>query len=724
MQASSSLAASQPCLPQHLYLELSASLRGDIYLRGTTNFDNYSKVFNGDIKITSLAVVCPSDVQSVSRVILFCRKHALSLSVKAGGYGTAGWAVCGDIIMDLVRFNQIEIEPPTSSGGFTSIREMPPAGSKGKDRADPLVTDRDWTGGHRRGNARQYASSLSSQRVDDFLHPGSETSPRSRGPVGAVGPVAPFPFASRAAVPQASQGFLVSNMRGPAPGNNTTMTHVRPTSPTASRGSRVSHPTRGISTTFTSAPSPPVSRPEPSTVIDADPFGYLEEGFGNERPTIPSTSRLAQSIPNSLFANPTFLDSSQNILTYATPIHSRAFITFGAGMRQKDIDQFSAANPLEAFSLSGGRGAVPYYVPFAAHPVGSAVMLLGGFGFLGRLHGLSVDNLVEAEVVLADGRIVIASEREHPDLWWALRGAGSAFGIVTRYKAVAYPVPVVFAGNLIYRFHRATAPSLIRHFRDCVKGAPRELYANVLLTAGPAGQDSLIVIQMCYIGPKIKGNEFLQAISSWDGERCLLNEVDEKSFLHQQDSVAQVLRGRAGNKWFIRSALISSLPDDIINKTVMQFAETPAGCTWLFELAGGAITNANGSCLPKSQRAAAFNVTALHQWDIDSEDSRCVTSAEEWIFGTLAPVAIGGPLPSVSVSLNNNSEVAQSYYQFLGRQEPPSRVVACFGENWARLAQVKKTYDPANFFKNSLWPLNDKGELVPPHEHEPEHIRF
>lgn len=94
------------------------------------------------------------------------------------------------------------------------------------------------------------------------------------------------------------------------------------------------------------------------------------------------------------------------------------------------------------------------------------------------------------------------------------------------------------------RFHRATAPSLIKHFRDCVKGAPRELYANVLLTAGPAGQDSLVVIQMCYVGPKVKGQEFLQAISSWDGERCLLNEVDEKSFLHQQDSVAQVLRGK------------------------------------------------------------------------------------------------------------------------------------------------------------------------------------
>lgn len=700
MQTSISLVVPQPSLAPDLYLKLSASFRGDIYVRGNPNFANYSKMFNGDIKVTSLAVVCPSDVQDVSNVILFCRKHDLSLSVKAGGYGTAGWAVCGDIIMDLLRFNQVEIEAPTASGGFTSIQDMPPAGSTGKDKVAPLVTDHDWTGRHRRENARQYTCALASQRVEDFLHQEGDISLGSRGPVNCISSSTPFPFANRGAAPQAL-------MEGPAPDCNATVTFVHPASPIVSRGSCASHLIKGSSTAPIPPPSPPVSHPEPSSVIDADPFGYLEEGPGNEPATVPSTSQLAQSIPNSLFASPTFLDSSQNILSYATPLYSHAFITFGAGMRQKDVDQFSAANPLEAISLAGGRGAVPYYVPFAAHPVGSAVMLLGGFGFLGRLHGLSIDNLVEAEVVLADGRVVIASENEHPDLWWALRGAGSAFGIVTRYKALAYPVPVVFAGNLIYRFHRATAPSLIKHFRDCVKGAPRELYANVLLTAGPAGLDSLVVVQMCYIGPKVKGNEFLQAISSWDGERCLLNEVDEKTFHHQQDSVAQVLRGKAGNKWFIRSTLICSLPDEIINKTVVQFAETPVGCTWLFELAGGAITDTKDSCLPKSQREAAFNVTALHQWDINFKDPRCVTSAEEWIFETLAPVAIGGPLPS-----------------FLGRCESPSRVIACFGENWAKLISVKKMYDPTNFFKNSFWPLNDKGELVEPNEHEPEHIRI
>lgn len=113
---------------------------------------------------------------------------------------------------------------------------------------------------------------------------------------------------------------------------------------------------------------------------------------------------------------------------------------------------------------------------------------------MSRMYGLSVDNLVEIEMVLADGQVVIVSENEHPDLWWAIRGGGPAFGIATRYKAKAFPVPVVFAGNIIYRFHKATAPSLIKHFRDCIKGAPRELYANIILTAGPAGKDSLVVI--------------------------------------------------------------------------------------------------------------------------------------------------------------------------------------------------------------------------------------
>lgn len=129
----------------------------------------------------------------------------------------------------------------------------------------------------------------------------------------------------------------------------------------------------------------------------------------------------------------------------------------------------------------------------------------------------------------------------------------------------------------------------------------------MLLTAGPSDKGSLVVVQLCYIGSSEKGRAFLQAIASWDGEPCLLNEVSEKSFLNQQDSVAQILRGKgtqlslylpytsilirlflrtlkplAGRQWFIRSALITSLPDEVIHKTVSEFANTPVGCSKSF----------------------------------------------------------------------------------------------------------------------------------------------
>ncbi|KAG1856075.1 hypothetical protein DFJ58DRAFT_785273 [Suillus subalutaceus] len=693
-----------PSLSDVLYQELRSTVRGDTYRRGDPSFLDYSSMFNGDIKVSAMAVVCPLDAPDVSQVILFCRKHSIYASVKAGGYGTAGWAVGGDIIIDLCKITDIDIEPPAADGSFTSIRDMSLLSSKGKVKAGPPLLDRSATvasSKRRREDDDELRSyDLASATVADFLYPGGSSTPFADRP-----PVTRRRLEFAAPAVETPQMSTYPATLGSSHDPNATLLS---SNSLGSSIAMVSHPlafnlpSMDDATTAVSPPSPlPDTSSKPpscSSPLD-DPFSYLDDAPNNPVPPVASTSRLAQSMPNALFATPSFLESPTNFLTYAMPIYSHAFMTFGAGKRQKEIDQFSAANPLEAMSLAGGRGAVPYHVPSAAHPVGSAIMILGGFGFLGRLHGLSSDNLVEAEVVLADGQIVVVSHNEHPDLWWALRGAGPAFGVVTRYKARAYPVPVVFAGNLIYRFHRATAPSLIKHFRDCVKGAPRELYANVLLTAGPAGQDSLVVIQMCYVGPKIKGQEFLQAISSWDGGRCLLNEVDEKSFLHQQDSVAQVLRGKAGNKWFIRSALISSLPDDIVNKTVLQFADTPVGCTWLFELAGGALGDFEDNCF--------LTVAALHQWDIEFQDPRCVHSAEEWIAETLAPVTLGGPLPS-----------------FLGRQEPPGRVIACYGENWARLCEVKEKYDPDNFFRNSFWPLNAQGEIIEPEEHEPQHIQF
>ncbi len=221
---------------------------------------------------------------------------------------------------------------------------------------------------------------------------------------------------------------------------------------------------------------------------------------------------------------------------------------------------------------------VPYHVPVSAYPVGSTAMTTGGFGYLTRAYGLSLDNIVEVEMVLADGRIVTLNEQsktksqEEQDLWWAVRGAAPCFGIVTRLTAKAYPVPSVYSGNLIYPLNPATASSLIRHWRDCLKaGLPRNFYTNLILTAGPSKTSHVIVIQVCYLGPKSDGEALVQAISSWTGERLLLKDVEERSFLSQQDGVAKVLKGGTGRRWMVRGDLISTLTDDVIAKSVRNF---------------------------------------------------------------------------------------------------------------------------------------------------------
>jgi hypothetical protein len=158
----------------------------------------------------------------------------------------------------------------------------------------------------------------------------------------------------------------------------------------------------------------------------------------------PSSSSFSSSsmFPPTLAYTESYSNTNPNPPPYT-------IVTFGAGTHSKLLDSTTARSPYGSF-----------YVPTSAFPVGSGQFLLGGFGFLGRKHGLAMDNVVEAEVVLADGRIVWVGEHgmaagewakgEDPEeVWWGLRGAGPALGVVTRYRAKGYYVPSVYAGNFI-----------------------------------------------------------------------------------------------------------------------------------------------------------------------------------------------------------------------------------------------------------------------------------
>lgn len=150
----------------------------------------------------------------------------------------------------------------------------------------------------------------------------------------------------------------------------------------------------------------------------SDPFGYLSDTSAMPAvpplPTFDATAIIAQPFaqpPSGLFS-----PEGHYMPTRVNPLFPHAYITFGAGAKQKEIDVYSTSHPLPAMSIEGTPCFTPYHVPFSAHPVGSSVMLLGGFGFLSRLHGLSIDNLVEVEMVLADGSIVIVNETDHPGI--------------------------------------------------------------------------------------------------------------------------------------------------------------------------------------------------------------------------------------------------------------------------------------------------------------------
>jgi len=449
------------------------------------------------------------------RIVLFCNKHALSPSVKAGGYGTGGWAINGDIIIDLSRIHDIDIEPPQSGGdGYTSLRDTAQSADKGKARLGEPVLDLSGPATRKRVFEAEaehapsssippsaWVNSTASAAVASFLH-GPALQPDDSGEEPRRQATNRRRLATDGSALTVSTHSLVAEMLT-AHSNLVSSSGSGPHSSDRSAGSGTSPSTHATTlassrsprsdSSIISAPPAPFTWAEPFDLAPSrpDPFAYIDNidppMFGLSPPTPLASSAAAWGSDSALLAHPLFAGDFQSHLTRPAPPHTHAYVSFGAGARQKDVDLFTAAHPLDG-------GVVPYHVPLyvhlffgfvarqlifylslprigldsSAHPVGASVMLLGGFGFLSRLHGLSIDSLVEAEVVLADGRIVVVNEKEHEgglpvpsavlqactyeenrDLWWGLRGSGPALCIATRYKARAYPVPVVFAGNLI-----------------------------------------------------------------------------------------------------------------------------------------------------------------------------------------------------------------------------------------------------------------------------------
>jgi hypothetical protein len=311
--------------------------------------------------------------------------------VKAGGYGTAGWAINGDIIIDLSKIVEIDIEPPQEGGSFTSLRNMAPPGSKGKGKVVAPVTDAPAVNSGKRRreeDAQLRFYETASRAVANFLNG------PALGPDGIDVPrqiirrrlhVEDAPIASRSVSLETESSHdsstseastVATSPSPPAADKGPSSVSFAPADPFAYLGDTGGSMATGIPPSTSSSSSDNRLPLSSSTSSGGDPFGYLSGPAPSSNfPPPPPPTAIHSAYPHSsmfgslgsgvstLFANPSLPALPHGMVTHAEPIHPHAYVTFGAGMRQKEIDRYTAANPLEATSLSGMPTVIPYHVP-------------------------------------------------------------------------------------------------------------------------------------------------------------------------------------------------------------------------------------------------------------------------------------------------------------------------------------------------------------------------
>ena len=304
----------------------------------------------------------------------------------------------------------------------------------------------------------------------------------------------------------------------------------------------------------------------------------------------------------------------------------------------------------------------------------AGLTLGGGVGWLIRKYGMSIDNLLSAQVVTAEGKVVTASASENEDLFWALRGGGGNFGVVTSFEFQAHPVSTILGGLLLYP--RAAAVDVIRHFRDFMMTAPDELTAYAVLLHGPDGSPLVAVIP-CYCGNVGDGERVLQPLRKFGSP--ILDGIQAMPFPAMQSMLGPSFPDGNHNYW--KSTLQRELPDDAISAIVEHTnrLNSPLSVVAL-EYYGGAAGRVSNEATAFPHRELPWDILFIAQWT----DPAQTNMHREW---ARAGEELLKPF-SENAHLLSALDV-----------EAEDVVNTAFGKNLSRLAAVKQKYDPTNFFR-------------------------
>jgi FAD/FMN-containing dehydrogenase len=316
----------------------------------------------------------------------------------------------------------------------------------------------------------------------------------------------------------------------------------------------------------------------------------------------------------------------------------------------------------------------------------AGLTLGGGTGYFTRKYGLTIDSLLEADIVLADGRFVTASKDEHPDLFWAIRGGGGNFGVVTSFLFQGHPASMVYAGPIFWEA-ASDAGKVIRAYRDFLPTATEDLGAFVGLKTIPSGDP---------FPREHWGKRVVALISSFNGSA----EAGQKALAPLLDKLPPPIINWMGAmpfpaihalfdpllpkglQWYWKGDFVKSLPDEAIDVHVANAAKAPStlSLVHLYPI-DGAVHRVSRDATAWSTRDASFNMVIA---GIDP-DPRKADELKAW--GRAYWKAI------------HPYNMAGAYVNFMMDDEADGRVQATYGENYKRLLAVKSKYDPKNLFR-------------------------
>ena len=307
----------------------------------------------------------------------------------------------------------------------------------------------------------------------------------------------------------------------------------------------------------------------------------------------------------------------------------------------------------------------------------AGLTLGGGVGWLMGRCGLVCDNTLAYEIVLANGELVRASATEHPDLFWALKGGGGNFGVVTSITYRMYPITTVISGMILHPL--AHARDVLKFYRDFVMSElPDELIVYAAALCTPDGNPMLALIP-AWCGDLAEGERLLEPLRTFGSPVADLTAAMPYPAMQKMIDEAAPF----GLRSYWKSRFLRDLPDDAID-TFVRYAETMTSprSVAILEHAHGAVSRVPVDATAFPSRAAAFDLVLISIWPDAQEDQRHIDWTREF-FAAMQPWSAG------SVYVNSLD------------QDDADRVPEAYGANYARLAAIKAIYDPGNRFRRN-----------------------